>query len=173
MQQRLFHISQESDIAVFHPRTSPSFFESITSDVVFAVSERLIHNYLLPRECPRVTYYAGDATSKADAKHFLPPGSDYVVAVEHRWLAAIVTTRLFCYEFPADGFRVLDEGAGYYVSEQAVVPSAVTVIEDIPEALFEKGVELRFVRNLWPLAEAVKKSSMQFSLIRMRNAFGK
>ena len=54
----LFHISEESDIARFEPRASgypipPGHL------VVWAIDESRLCNYLLPRECPRVTYYAG------------------------------------------------------------------------------------------------------------------
>jgi hypothetical protein len=37
-------------------------------------------------------------------------------------------------------------------------------------ALLGRGVELRFVPNLWPLRDAVVSSTLRFSLIRMRNA---
>ena len=53
--QMLFHISEESDIARFEPRAS----EYATGLVVWAIDETRLCNYLLPRECPRVTYYAG------------------------------------------------------------------------------------------------------------------
>jgi hypothetical protein len=33
-----------------------------------------------------------------------------------------------------------------------------------------REVELRFVPDLWPLGDAVFASTLQFSLIRMRNA---
>ena len=51
---RLFHISEEGGIDQFDPRPSPSFFAEIKGDVVFAISGKLLHNYLLPRDCPRV-----------------------------------------------------------------------------------------------------------------------
>jgi hypothetical protein len=33
-----------------------------------------------------------------------------------------------------------------------------------------RGVELRVLPTLWPLRDAVLESSLQFSMIRMRNA---
>jgi hypothetical protein len=68
---RLFHISEEPNIALFEPRPSPSFFESITGDVVFAISDELLHNYLLPRDCPRVTWYPSDTTTETDKERFM------------------------------------------------------------------------------------------------------
>ena len=37
----------------------------------------------------------------------------------------------------------------------------------------KRDVELRFVPNLWPLRDAVVASTLQFSLIRMRNALSR
>ncbi|MBC8163249.1 MAG: hypothetical protein H7Z42_18730, partial [Roseiflexaceae bacterium] len=49
-------------------------------------------------------------------------------------------------------------------------PTAVRVIDDLAEALLARQVELRIVPSLWPLADAVAASSLEFSNIRMRNA---
>ena len=51
-----------------------------------------------------------------------------------------------------------------------VVPARVEILSDVVAALLERGVELRFVPSLWPLHDAVVASSLQFSMIRMRNA---
>jgi hypothetical protein len=51
-----------------------------------------------------------------------------------------------------------------------VVPSLVEVVDDLLAELLRRGVELRFVPNLWSLRDAVVSSTLQFSLIRMRNA---
>jgi len=67
----LFHISEDADIKIFNPRPSPSYFEGIRGNVVFAISEKLLHNYLFPRECPRVAFYAGDKTSQLIRTNFL------------------------------------------------------------------------------------------------------
>jgi hypothetical protein len=83
MIERLFHISERQDIKVFEPRLSPSQFDLITGDVVFAISDRLMHNYLLQRDCPRVTYYASSKTSNADKATFLNnTDANYIITVE-------------------------------------------------------------------------------------------
>ena len=161
----LFHISEESGISSFEPRES----EYTSGPVVWAIEERRLGNYLLPRDCPRVTYYAGPLTTAADVERFLG-SSPGVIAIETRWWEQVRSCRLYCYHMPAATFELLDECAGYFVSRVAVVPAGVDVIDDPMAELVRRGIELRLVPNLWPLRDAVVASSLQFSLIRMRNA---
>ena len=171
MNERLFHVSHEPGITLFEPRPSPSKFDSITGDVVFAVTETLLHNYLLPRNCPRVTYYASPKTTKADKDHFFNHTSaDYVIAVEASWYQQVKEAVLYCYEFSTASFTLLDECAGYFVSYDAVTPVNVVVITDVIAELLKRNIELRFMPDLHELAAAVAQSSLNFSLIRMRNA---
>ena len=128
-----------------------------------------LRNYLLPRECPRVTYYAGRATSTEDAETFLG-SSTAVVAIEQAWFERVRSSRLYCYHLPPDTFTCIDECAGYFVSRVPVTPACVEVVDDPISELLQRGVELRIVANLWPLRDAVIASSLQFSMIRMRNA---
>ena len=161
----LFHVSEESVIDVFEPR--PSGY--VADPVVWAIDEARLHNYLVPRDCPRVTYYAGPETSAVDVERFLG-ASPAVVAVESRWLECLRSCRLYLYHFPPDTFECLDECAGYFVSRETVVPARVEIIDDPIAELLKRGVELRFVADLWPLRDAVVHSTLQFSIIRMRNA---
>ncbi len=167
----LYHISEEPGIPIFRPRPSPSYFPGIRGDVVFAISKRLMHNYLLPRDCPRVTFYAGAESLPRDKDRLMGQTSaDFVMAVESKWYPAIVGTTLYCYEFPAAGFILLDEAAGYYISYEETVPVSVSEIRDIPGELLQRNIELRFMPDLLKLADAVKQSSLAYSLIRMRKA---
>lgn len=171
MTEKLFHISEEPDISTFAPRPSPSRYDSIKGDVVFAITEKLLHNYLLPRDCPRVTYYANQLTLAADKENFLKKPYEFVISVEEMWKPIIRQTTLYCYEFDATGFSLLDECAGYYISYHAQKPVSVTCIQNPLEALSSRhNIEIRFLQNLWNLAEAVVQSTLSFSLIRMRNA---
>jgi hypothetical protein len=77
---------------------------------------------------------------------------------------------LYCYSLPGQTFECLDEGAGYFVSPEAVVATGVEVIRDAIAEFRLRGVELRVLPNLWALRDAVIASSLQFSIIRMRNA---
>jgi uncharacterized protein DUF6886 len=161
----LFHISEESAIERFEPR--PSEYTSLP--VVWAIDEGHLRNYLLPRECPRVTYYAGSETTPADVERFLG-SSTAVVAVESGWLEQLRSSRLYSYHMPPETFECLDECAGYFVSRVPVVPVRVEIFDDPIAELVRRGVELRFVPSLWTLRDAVVASTLQFSVIRLRNA---
>ena len=161
----LFHISEESGIERFEPRAS----QYVSDLVVWAIDAAHLRNYLVPRECPRVTYYAGRETIPADVERFLGL-SPAVVAVEEGWLERLRSCRLHCYHLPPETFECMDECAGYFVSRVPVVPARVEIFDDLIAELLKRGVELRLVPSLWPLRDAVVASSLQFSLIRMRNA---
>ncbi len=161
----LFHISEEAGIERFEPRVS----EYTGEPVVWAIDGDRLRNYLLPRECPRVTYYAGRQTTAADVERFLG-SSPAVVAVEGGWLERLRSCRLYCYHLPPETFECIDECAGYFVSRVPVAPAHVEVIDDPMAELLRRGVELRFVPELWSLRDAVVASTLEFSIIRMRNA---
>ena len=161
----LFHVSEEPGITRFVPRPS----EYAPEPLVWAIQEARLCNYLLPRDCPRVTFYAGPNTTRDDAQQFLQ-SAPAVVAVESRWLERLRSCTLYCYRLPTATFECMDECAGYYVSREAVVPESVQIVEDVMSELLRRRIELRFVESLWPLRDAVVESSLQFSLIRMRNA---
>jgi hypothetical protein len=161
----LFHVSEEGGIDHFDPRPSAIAGES----VVWAIDAERLRNYLLPRECPRVTFHAGRQTTAADRAHCLKD-SPAVIVVEEGWLSRVQSCRLYCYGLPTDTFECLDECAGYHVSRVAVRPAAVEILDDAVAELRKRGVELRTMPNLWPLRDVVIASSLQFSIIRMRNA---
>ena len=161
----LFHVSEEPAIKLFEPRPS----KYVLDPVVWAIDEARLRNYLMPRNCPRVTYYAGTETSREDVEQFLG-SSSAVIAVESAWFDRFRSCRLYCYQLPAETFACLDECAGYFVSRSSVVPAGVSIIDDVIGELLRIGVELRFVPNLWPLRDAVASSTLQFSIIRMHNA---
>jgi hypothetical protein len=167
----LFHISEEPGINIFEPRPSPSFFESITGDVVYAISGSLLHNYLLPRDCPRITYYLSADTTEVDKEKFIGNSTaSNIIIVESGWYQRIKETILYCYEFSTDNFTLLDECAGYYISYKPEIPIKVSPVNDIMAELLSRNIELRFTPSLIKLSDAVVKSSLNFSIIRMRNA---
>lgn len=161
----LFHVSDRGDIARFEPRPS----DYTDHPVVWAIHRARLCNYLLPRDCPRVTCYASERTSLADAQRFL--GNDrIVIAVEEAWLERITATSLFVYRMPEAPFALNDAAAGYWVSPEPVTPLACDRLSDLPEAIAARGATLRVLPSLWPLHDAIAASSLQFSMIRMRNA---
>jgi len=161
----LFHVSEEAGIERFEPRPS----QYAAEPVVWAIDADHLRNYLLPRECPRVTFYAGRETTVADVERLLG-SSPAVIAVESAWLERLRSCRLYCYHLPAETFECIDECAGYFVSRRPVVPAQIQVIEDLLATLLGRGAELRFVPDLWSLRDAVISSTLRFSMIRMRNA---
>ena len=165
MNDWLIHVSEEPDIAQFAPR--PSRFTD--SPVVWAVDEAHLVNYLVPRDCPRVSFYALPTSAPDDVTRFL--GSSHtVLAVEAAWLPAILACRLYLYHLPADSFECRDAGAGHYVSRDTVTPVEVTAVADPLLALARRQVEIRILPDLWTLRDAILASTLQFSFIRMRHA---
>ena len=160
----LFHISEAQGIERFDPRPS----ELTAAPVVWAIGADRLRNYLVPRECPRVTFYAGPQTTLADRERFLGSGVA-VVAVEQDWLARVQGSRLYCYHLLPQTFECVDACAGYFVSRESVLPARVELLED-PVSELRRRAELRVLPNLWPLRDAVVASSLQFSMIRMRSA---
>lgn len=163
----LFHVSEHAGIERFEPRAGDG-----GDALVWAVDRDRLRNYLLPRDCPRVTYYAGRDTSAADVERFLG-SSAAVVAIEAGWFERVRTCRLYCYHLPPDTFTCVDDCAGYFVSRTAAAPVRVEIVDDALAALLGRGVELRVLPDLSALRDAVVASTLQFSLIRMRNAAGR
>jgi hypothetical protein len=161
----LFHVSEDPGVERFEPRAS----ELSSGPAVWAIDADRLRNYLLPRECPRVTYYAGKDTTAADVERFLG-SSPAVIAIEWKWFDRLRSSRLYCYHLPPETFECIDECSGYFVSRVPVVPARVELVDDLVAGLRQRGVELRIVPNLWPLRDAVVTSSLRFSIIRMRNA---
>jgi hypothetical protein len=161
----LFHVSEDSDIRRFEPR--PSVYSP--DAVVWAITAARLCNYLVPRDCPRVTFYGGAQSRDADIERFLG-SSTAVVAIESGWLERVRSARLYCYEMPSAGFDCFDACAGYFVSRTPVVPSRVEGISDPLGELVRRGVEVRILQSLWSLRDAVAASSLPFSFIRMCNA---
>jgi hypothetical protein len=94
-----------------------------------------------------------------------------VIAVEAAWLERIRSCRLYRYSFDGATFSSLND-AGMYVSRARVQPLCVEPVGDLLAALVAGEVELRVCQSLRPLGKAVIATSLEFSLIRMRNAAG-
>src|SRR5579885_2304586 len=169
MPAALYHFSEEPDIVRFDPRPSARPSASATDPLVWAIDDEHQHNYLLPRDCPRVTFYAVPTTTAEDIAHLLTGvAARHGVAIEARWLPMVRQTRLLRYALPTANFVAAYPGAGYYVSRDPVVPLEVTPIPDLLEESTRHDVELRINPNPWSLSDAVVASTLQFSNIRMR-----
>lgn len=168
---QLFHVSDRAGIAHFEPRPPPSLDAGVSDDVVWAIEARLLANYLLPRDCPRVTFHATAATTPADVTRFFGAGQPrHVVVIEEAWAARIRAAALRVYEFSPGTFTPADATAAYWVSREPVVPLRETRVADLPLAIGAAGAEFRSVPSLWPLRDAVFASTLGFSFIRLRHA---
>jgi hypothetical protein len=168
---RLFHISESPDIHVFEPRPAPAPELNIPYPVVFAISEKLLHNYLFPRDCPRVTYYRNEKSTRHDVDTFFGASTaDYILAIESVWLERVESTVIYCYEFPIERFFLFDECAGYYLSKESIKPISCRQINNPLTELLSGNREIRIMPDLRPLASTIVKSTLNYSCIRMRNA---
>jgi len=163
---RLFHVSEEPGIARFEPR--PNY--RVAGEMVWAVDEPHLVNFLVPRGCPRITYGRGPTTSAVDLERFLPGAPRRVVAFEAAWLERVRGATLYVYEMPADDFEVELDGAGYWISRRAVTPMGCDTVGDALAALAAAGAEVRVLQDLWPLCDAVAASTLEFSIIRKDEA---
>jgi hypothetical protein len=161
---RLFHVSDIAGISIFEPRVS-----RMGESLVWAVGEPRLANYLLPRDCPRVTFYANQDTSEKDKERFLG-AAEAVIAIESAWFNRCLEAKLYLYEFDSKNFRLRDDIAYYYVSNQREYPLSEIPIQNVLEKLLETGTELRIMPSLWELREAVITSTLAFSINRFRNA---
>jgi len=166
---RLFHVSEDPAIASFEPRPPPSPDSGVEGLAVWAVAESHLPNYLLPRDCPRICFRAGPKTTDADRERFLV-GAERVIAVEAAWLERIQRCVLMLYALPPETFVQAVPSAGYWISREDVTPLDVRSLNDPIGALAAANVEVRLLADFWPLCDAVAESSLEFSIIRKRNA---
>lgn len=170
---RLFHVSERADIERFEPRRRPAA-NGDEPPVVWAIDQRHLDNYLVPRDCPRVCIRADAASTAEDVLRFLESDrAAVVVAIESAWAPRAESTRLFLYRLPEAPFACRDMGAGYFVSTRAVEPEERVDVARPLELLNSRGATLRVLPSLWPLHDEVAASTLAFSMIRMRNATGR
>lgn len=162
---RLFHVSEQGGISRFEPR--PNY--RLAGEMVWAVDEPHLVNFLTPRDCPRITFGRGPETTPADATRF-QLHARRVVAFEAAWLERLRACALTIYELPAATFAPENREAGYWISSVAVTPLASWTQTDLLDALSRAGAEVRIVQNFWPLRDAVANSSLEFSIIHQDRA---
>lgn len=167
--EALYHLSEDATISQFTPRPHPRQAEH--PNLVWAIQGSHVVNYLLPRDCPRICIRCDQHTNAAhQARFFGLSTAATIIAVEQAWLERIRSTKLYAYEFSQVNFELSDAAAGYWMSLSTVKPQALHPIDDLLGQLLGLGVELRIMPNLWRLQQAVAQSTLQFSMIRMRNA---
>lgn len=168
----LFHASEEHGIAIFHPRTPPAPEVDRTVPCVWSIGFAFLANYLAPRDCPRVIFGAGPETRAEDRARFIGDcKAPRIVTIEKGWRSRMEDSAISIYAFArGDHWDLFDSVCEVFVSELSVMPIARHHIASPASALQLLGAELREVDNLWPLIDAVAASSLNFSIIRKRNA---
>ncbi len=168
---KLYHVSEEPGIEVFKPRPALEVYDKITGSAVFAISEKMLHNYLLPRDCPRVTYYSNADSLQADIDKYIGnTDKKFIINVEEHWIDRINNAKMYLYEMPYESFELLDEVAGYYVSYKTIKPKCVFKVVELTAELKKRNAELRVLPSIKELAGSISGSTLQFSIIRLRNA---
>ncbi|MBL8060859.1 MAG: hypothetical protein JNK63_09120 [Chthonomonas sp.] len=127
--------------------------------------------YYVPRDCPRMVFWAGPETSASDCIEFLG-SARRVMAVEPGWLQKIHSATIVRYEFEPGSFACIDEVAGTWVSRETLAPTAEEVLMHLPDRIAAEGIELRAVENLFGLSQRIAGTTLRFSGNRLRNCLG-
>ena len=170
MPEVLYHFSEEGDIARFTPRTLAT--RPGLPAAVWAIDEAHAPLYWLPRDCPRVAFWALPTSTAEDRARFLgQTAARMVLAIEAGWLDRVRQAKLFAYHLPGESFGMPEEGGpGYRISRTAVTPLRVEPVGDLIGRILGRGIELRLTPSLWPLYHALLPATLHYSMIRMRNA---
>ena len=169
MPDYLYHFSEDPSIERFVPRrvrVGPS-----DEELVWAIDSAHCHQFYFPRDCPRVVISKSPLTSAEDAETFFGHTTATVIAtIESNWLERLRSTTIYRYTLPGKGFVLRKESAGYWVSKREIRPICAEPISDLMAALVGAGVELRIMPSLVPLRDTVIESTLNFDIIRWRNA---
>lgn len=166
---RLYHFSEEADIRVFEPRKLAN--RSDEPAQVWTIDEFHAPHYYFPRNCPRVCIWPQESTTEADYDRFFGHSrTDRIVAVEAGWLDRIHNAVIYRYSFNPDAFQLYESNAGYYTTTQTVEPVGVERMDDLLGRLTVLDIEVRITPSLMPLQQSILTSTVNFSMIRMKNA---
>lgn len=104
---------------------------------------------------------------KVDSSHTFKA----VIFVSEEWHSRITNCKLYRYEFNTNNFKLLDENAGYYVSDDVEIPIDKITIENCIKAIRESDVIVHFVehKELASIRDIVIQNMKDFSIIRWRN----
>jgi hypothetical protein len=159
-------VSEDPALEVFVPHHNE--LHASDEPLVWAVSAPYFWLYWFPRDCPRACWSAKEATSDEDVERWLDGDRARRVAViEHGWLERMRTVKLYAYRLPPETFEPWDK---FFVSRETVVPLELVELGDLLARHAEAGVELRIAPTLYPLWDAVIRTTLDFSGIRLRNA---
>lgn len=140
------------------------------ADLVWAIDDDHLDNYLTPRDCPRVTFGRGPNTTDADAACFLSGVTRRVIIIESAWLERAVSTPIHVYAFEhGPHWRRHDPGAGFFTSGEPVFPISVRCGDHPIAARLGRSCEVRVCANPWTMIDRVATPALEFSIIRKHN----
>lgn len=164
---KLFHFSENPDIKIFNPRT----IYDQTDAKVWTIDKYHAPHYYFPRDCPRVCVWPKEDTKEQDITRFFGMSQvNRMIAIETDWYDRVRKGSIYRYVFDSAEFELEEENAGYYVARRPVTPIEVERIDDLVTAILNEGIELRITPSLMPMKKHVLESTINFSMIRMRNA---
>ncbi|RXZ83644.1 hypothetical protein EBB07_04465 [Paenibacillaceae bacterium] len=168
---KLYHFSENPAIPLFEPRKLP--YRMNEPAQVWAIDAFHAPHYFFPRDCPRVCIWPMETTTEQDyARFFGHSGTSRMIAIESGWLEKVRTGTIYRYRFDPAQFQLYEANAGYYTSTNTVKPAAVEIIDNLLGELADLNIEVRITPSLMPLKEAILASTVNFSMIRMKNAVG-
>jgi hypothetical protein len=164
----LLHFSEDPNIAVFRPHVPAS--SPHHKPLVWTVDEEHAPGFWFPRDCPRSCCWSIGKTTSDAGRALLGQGTR-MHAIETGWLDRMRTCKVFVYRFDPAPFaiRMVPE-AGYWATEETVIPLSVEPAGDLLALHANAGIELRVVENLWPVIDAIVGSGLEFSISRSKNA---
>ncbi|MGG3279927.1 DUF6886 family protein [Paenibacillus solani] len=168
----LYHFSEEPDIHIFEPRVL--YTQKDEHAKVWAIDAHHAPHYYFPRECPRICIEAGESTTEEDVDIFFGMSrARRMIAIEAGWYERVKTGCIYRYSLDPAAFQLFDANAGYYIATKSVAPIQVDRMDDLIPSILQEDIELRVTPSLMPMKERVLSSTVNFSMIRLRNAVGR
>lgn len=169
---RIYHVSENPNIRVFHPIPAP-VDAPLQGNFTWGIKGDLVQNYLLPRNCPRICFYANAQTHAVDKQSFLSPLlKSHAVYYPKRFLPLIQSTRIYVYSFLLLDFNeCIDEIAGYYISKGSIKPQnkqCIFPLDAFHLTLNKIHFEGLADEQLVELRQKVIQSTLAFSIIRWK-----
>lgn len=164
----VYHYSEDGSIKRFSPHVPPT--NPSHPPAVWAIDERHSPLYWFPRNCPRISVWAGTPDQQKLLTDTFHTESHRICAAESHWLTRVRDASLYRYGFDASAFVPWSEADGQYISGQTLYPTSVDVIDDLLGLHADAEVELRFTPRLGHLMDQMLASGLPFSYVRIRDA---
>jgi len=167
---KLYHFSEESNIAIFQPRVKHN--RQDMPPVVWAIDQQHEFTFYFPRDCPRIVYTRSEGISDQDRQRFFGlTDANIVITIEVGWYKRINAATIYRYELPYESFKLFDEYAGYYISENPVTPIELTPFNNLIDKLMEQNIDIRFTPNIYKIrGELLNSTISDFGIHRFENA---